>query len=184
MGGEPSKLRRTTWTFRQNVTRVVWGSAGRLAWVLLPPLRSALIRWFGGNVGPGCRFASSASVYIPWHARIGRNVQVGRKALIYSLGMIEIGDGAVLDEKVHLCAGTHDMNDPAFPLLRSPITIGAGTFLGYDAFVAPGVTIGANCRVLPRASVYRNIPDGTVLRGNPAKAVTDCQPGDPPEAAG
>lgn len=169
----PEPPRQTTWTLRQNISRVLWGSLGRLIWVFLPGLRSSLIRAFGGTVGPGCRFARTTLVYIPWHVHIGRDVRVGEKANIYSLGQITLGDGVVLDEKAHLCAGTHDMNDTEFPLLRSPITIGAGSFIGYDAFIAPGVTVGANCRVLPRASVYRDCPDDSVLRGNPAAPVPD-----------
>ncbi len=168
-----SVKRQTTWTLRQNITRVLWGSFGRLIWVFLPTLRSSLIRAFGGTVGKGCRFARSATIYIPWHVRIGKEVRVGEKVIIYSLGQITIGDGAALDQKVHLCAGTHDMNDPAFPLLREPITIGARSFIGYDAFIAPGVTLGADCRILPRASVYRDYPDHTVLSGNPAKPLIE-----------
>ena len=75
----------------------------------------------------------------------------------------------VLDFRAHLCAGTHDMSDPSFPLLRPPITIGDGCLIGADAYVGPNVSLGARCHVWPRASVYKNYPDQTNLRGNPAR---------------
>lgn len=172
---EPEVLppRRTTWTLRQNIVRLLWASIGRLAWTLVPPARPALLRTFGGRVGRGCRFARTASIYIPWNVQIGDRVVVGPRAMIYTLGKVTIGDDVVLDERVHLCAGTHDMADPRFPLITPPITIGPRTKLGFDAYVAPDVTLGADCRVWPRASVYRNFDDGARLRGNPAREIDD-----------
>lgn len=160
---------------------MVWSSLGRLLWLVLPPFRSSLLRLFGGAVGPGCRFARSVEIDIPWTLRIGRNVQVGEQAILYGLGTITIGDDAVLDRKAHLCAGTHDMNDPQFALLRPPVTIGRGCFIGYDAYIGPGVTIGDRCRILPRASVYRNWGADLVLRGNPAAPVPAEEPPPPAE---
>lgn len=174
-GQPPPPPRRTTWTLRQNLLRVVWSSAGRIAWILLPPFRPSLLRLFGGKVGPACRFARSVEIDIPWTLQIGRNVQVGERAILYGLGLITIGDDVVLDCKAHLCAGTHDMNDPQFALLRPPITIRSGCFIGYDAYIAPGVTLGDRCKVLARASVYRDWGDDTTLRGNPARPVEQEQ---------
>jgi putative colanic acid biosynthesis acetyltransferase WcaF len=103
---------------------------------------------------------------------VGSNVEVGRDVILYTLGVITIGDGVVIDDLAHLCAGTHDYTDSRFPLVKPPITIGAGTFIGIDAYIAPGVSLGAGCRVWPRASVYRSFGDGTRLQGNPARPVS------------
>ncbi|KAA0217485.1 MAG: hypothetical protein DYG94_00250 [Leptolyngbya sp. PLA3] len=168
-------LRKTPWTLKQNIARTVWMTAGRAAWFLLPRFRASLIRLFGGDVGKNCTFGGSVEVTIPWNVSIGDNVRVRHGAIIYSLGEITIGDNCVLDARSHLCAGTHDMSDPAFPLVKLPITIGADCMIGIDAYVAPGVEIGDNCRVWPRASVYKSFPAGTSLRGNPARPI---EPGD------
>ncbi|MCL4222609.1 MAG: hypothetical protein KJZ65_14715 [Phycisphaerales bacterium] len=169
-------LRKTPWTLKQNIARTVWMTLGRLAWFLLPKFRSSLIRLFGGDVGKNCTFGGSVEVTIPWNVTIGDNVRVRHGAIIYSLGEITIGDNCVLDARSHLCAGTHDMSDPSFPLVKLPITIGDNCIIGIDAYIAPGVDIGDHCRVWPRASVYKSFPPGTSLRGNPAK------PFDPAEA--
>ena len=161
--------RRSAWTLKQNIARVVWGTAVHVVWVLVPPLRPSLIRIFGGRVGRGCSFAGSVEICIPWNLNIGDNCEFGDKSILYSLGPITIGNDVVLDFRAHLCAGTHDMSDPSFPLLRPPITIGDGCLIGADAYVGPNVSLGAGCRVWPRASVYKNYPDRTNLQGNPAR---------------
>ena len=124
---------------------------------------------FGGRVGQGCTIARSVEITIPWHLTIGNNVQIGPRGILYGLGMITLGDNTILDAKVHLCAGTHDMTDSRFPLQKTPITLGKNCFVGIDAYIGPGVTLGDTCCVWPRASVYKSFPAGTVLAGNPAK---------------
>ncbi|MEZ6242476.1 MAG: DapH/DapD/GlmU-related protein [Phycisphaerales bacterium] len=163
--------RKTPWTLKENIARVMWMTFGKVGWTLLPPARSTLIRLFGGKVGRACRFASRVEVTIPWNVRIGARVQVREGAIIYSLGPITIGDDSVLDARAHLCAGTHDMTDPTFPLVKPPITLGERCFVGIDAYIAPEVELGDGCRVWPRASVYKSFPDGACLKGNPARPI-------------
>jgi putative colanic acid biosynthesis acetyltransferase WcaF len=163
--------RKTPWTLKENIARVMWMTFGAVAWKLLPPARSTLIRIFGGKVGRACRFGSRVEVTIPWNVTIGDNVRVREGAIIYSLGPITIGDHSVLDSRAHLCAGTHDMTDPTFPLVKPPITLGKRCFIGIDAYVAPDVELGDDCRVWPRTSVYKSAPEGTCLKGNPARPI-------------
>lgn len=158
------------WTAREKLVRLAWATLARPVWWLAPGLRPALIRLFGGQVGRNCAFAGSVEITIPWHVRCGDGVRVAERVILYGLGPITIGAGTVLDYKAHLCAGTHDMNDSRFPLLKTPITVGAGCLIGIDAYIGPGVELGDGCRVWPRASVYKSFPAGTNLRGNPAKS--------------
>lgn len=165
----PPPARRSVWTTREKLVRIVWATLGRLIWIPFPGLRPALIRLFGGRVGPGCSIARSVDILIPWHVRLGSNVSIGDRVILYGLGPIEIGDGTVIDYRAHLCAGTHDMTDSRFPLIKPPITVGRGCFIGLDAYVGPDVRLGDGCIVWPRASVFKSFAAGTELSGNPAK---------------
>jgi putative colanic acid biosynthesis acetyltransferase WcaF len=167
----PPPARKSAWSKSQRLVRAVWGIAGRPVWACVPGARPSLIRLFGGSVGSGCRFAGSVKIAVPWNLRIGSRVAVGEDAVLYSLGTITIGDDVVIDARAHVCAGTHDMTDSTFPLLRPPIEIGDGCFVGFDAFIGPDVTLGEGCRVWPRAAVYRSQPAGASLRGNPAAPI-------------
>jgi putative colanic acid biosynthesis acetyltransferase WcaF len=164
--------RRSVWTTRQKAVRALWGLAAPL-WALVPGARPALLRLFGGTVGPGCRLGRRVQIVVPWNVSLGANVEVGDDVILYSLGRIDVGDRCVLDVHAHLCAGTHDHTNPRFPLVTPPIDVGAGCFVGADAYVGPGVTLGENCVVLPRASVYKDFPAATTLRGNPARPVVE-----------
>jgi putative colanic acid biosynthesis acetyltransferase WcaF len=142
---------------------------GRLLWACLPAARPAVLRLFGARVGRGCRFAGSVEIVIPWNLDVGDGVDVGERVILYALGPIALGDGVVIDFAAHLCAGSHDIAHPAFPQTRPPIAVGAGTFIGVDAFIGPGVTLGRRCIVHPRASVHTSFGDGAELSGNPAR---------------
>ena len=170
---ESPPVRRSPWTTKQKIVRVLWSTAGRVIWTLVPPARASVLRMFGGRVGRGCRFRRRVEILIPWNITIGDGVAVGDRVTLYALGPITIGDRVVLDDRAHLCAGTHDFTHPSFPQTRPPIAIGDDTLIGFDAYIGPGATIGAGCVVDPRASVYRTIEDGARVRGNPAKRVED-----------
>ncbi len=169
---EVLRRRRSVWTTRQKVVRALWGLVAPL-WALAPGARPALLRLFGGAVGPGCRLGRRVQIVIPWNVALGAGVEVGDDVILYSLGRIAVGDRCVLDVHAHLCAGTHDHTSPLFPLITPPIEVGAGSFIGADAYVGPGVTLGESCVVLPRASVYKDFPAATTLRGNPARPVVE-----------
>ncbi|MAA52835.1 MAG: colanic acid biosynthesis acetyltransferase WcaF [Phycisphaerae bacterium] len=164
--------RRSAWTTRQKIVRVVWATIGRICWQVAP-LRAPVLRLFGGTVGRDCRLARSIDILIPWNISLGDRVHIGEHVILYALGPISIGSGTVVDVRAHLCAGSHDMHDTRFPLTRPPITIGEDCFIGVDAYIAPEVELGDRCRVRHRASVYRSFPPETVLEGNPARSCGD-----------
>jgi len=180
----PPPARRSVWTTRQKVVRVLWGTIGRAAWLLLPGLRPGLLRLFGARIGRRCRFAGAVEIAIPWNLHFGDDVVVAPGVILYGLGPITVGSGTVLDYRAHLCAGTHDMRDSRFPLLRPPVTVGARCLVGVDAFVGPGVELGDDVRVHPRASVYRSFAGPGELAGTPAARVTGDDAAVPGEMAG
>ena len=50
-------------------------------------------------------------------------------------------------------------------------TIGPRTFVGAGSIVLPGVTIGADCVIGAGSVVSRDIPDGSLAVGSPARVV-------------
>lgn len=53
--------------------------------------------------------------------------------------------------------------------------IGDNTFIGMDASIMPGVSIGKNCIIGTNSVVTRDIPDNMVAAGNPAKVVCSLE---------
>lgn len=52
-----------------------------------------------------------------------------------------------------------------------PVSIGDNTFIGFGSHINPGVSIGKNCVVGARSVVTKNIPDNSVVAGNPARVI-------------
>ena len=126
----------------------------------------------GRPVGEGfCLFPT-------FHTDYGRNIQVGRNVFLNSgcrfqdQGGITIGDGAQIGHNVVLATLNHDP-DPAnrSQVIPGPIVIGRNVWIGSNATVLPGVTIGDNAIVAAGAVVSRDVPANTVVGGVPARVL-------------
>jgi serine acetyltransferase len=51
------------------------------------------------------------------------------------------------------------------------VRIGDRTYVGAGAMILPGVTIGADCVIGAGSIVTRDVPEGMVATGNPARVV-------------
>lgn len=154
----------------------------RVAWALLAPAfrlsppfcagwRNFLLRLFGASIGRGVRIHPSVRIMFPWNLRISDHVVIGRDANLYALASIAIRPHVLVSQGAHLCAGSHDYRRPNFPIAHAPIVIESGTWIAAEAFVGPGVTIGAGGVVGARAVVVNDVPAGSLVAGNPARVV-------------
>ena len=154
----------------------------RLLWGLAVPLfsfsprvcfswRASLLRIFGAQIGKNVHIYNSATIYMPWNLEIGDYSSIGEYAFIYNLGKITIGAKTTISQRVHLCAGAHDYNDPILPLLKPPINVEDHAWVCADAFVGPGITVGEGAVVGARACVFKNVAPWTVVGGNPARFI-------------
>jgi putative colanic acid biosynthesis acetyltransferase WcaF len=138
--------------------------------------RRGVLRLFGAEIGRDVRIHPSARIAVPWNLRIGDEATIGDQAILYALGLITIGSRATISQNAHLCAGTHDYRRSDMPLLKTPITIAEGAWVCADAFVGPGVSVGAFSIVGARAVVLKSIPDGVIVGGNPARILRNRPP--------
>lgn len=158
------------WTLRENLWRVLWAAAWPLFRFSPRPCwgwRRGILRLFGAQVGAGAHIYPNVAVTMPWHLRIGEEAAVGAHAVLYALGRITIRPRATVSQYAHLCAGSHDWRDPARPLTRPAIVIGADAWVCADAFVGPGVTIGDGAILGARAVAMRDLAPSHIGQGNP-----------------
>ena len=138
-----------------------WPSALRVWW----------LRIFGARIGRGVVIRGNVNITFPWRLTIGDHVWIGEEVLILSLAPVTIESNVSISQRTFLCTGSHDFSTPAFSLRVKPITVRAGCWVAAQAFVAPGVEIGAESMVAAGSVVLENVPPRCIVRGNPAAVV-------------
>ncbi|MBN1871716.1 MAG: WcaF family extracellular polysaccharide biosynthesis acetyltransferase [Candidatus Omnitrophica bacterium] len=133
--------------------------------------RSFLLLIFGAKIGKGCHVYPCAKIWAPWNLELGDYVCVGRGTLCYSMAKITLGDKVVISQGAHLCTGSHDYENPRFPLYARPIKVGASSWIAAEAFVSPGVAIGEGAVIGARSVVTKDMPAWTVCAGNPCRPI-------------
>jgi putative colanic acid biosynthesis acetyltransferase WcaF len=156
--------------------RVLWGF-GKFLFRLTPRpcfgLRRSILRSFGAKVGENVNIYPSATIYHPWNLEIGDGSAIGEWALVYNLGKVSIGSRTTISQRVHLCAGTHDYNDVAMPLVKLPIEIGDEVWICADAFLCPNVKVGNRAVIGAASVVVKNVAEKEIVGGNPAKYIKE-----------
>lgn len=152
--------------------RVVWMAA----WLVLarftpPPLhawRRLVLRMFGARIGKGVRVHASVSIWHPRNLELGELVLIGPGVRIYNQGHITIGARSVVSQRAHICASTHDVNDPHFQLQLRPVRIGEQCWVAAEAFVGPGVTMQDRSVLAARGALFGDAAADGIYSGNPA----------------
>lgn len=104
----------------------------------------------------------------------GDRVRVGRFCHIACVGSIEVGDDAMISDKVLICDAYHGYEDVTLrtqeqPMSRPrPVVIGAGACIAIGAMILPGVHIGEGAYVADWAVVSKSVPPHAIVGGNPA----------------
>ena len=106
------------------------------------------------------------------HIRIGQNVFINFDCTFLALGGITIEDDVLIGPKVSLITENHPLNpEERKGLTGKPIVIKKNAWIGANATILPGVTIGENAVVAAGAVVSKDVPDNTIVGGIPAKFI-------------
>jgi acetyltransferase-like isoleucine patch superfamily enzyme len=109
---------------------------------------------------------------------IGDRCRIGRANHIVGHLGIEIEDDVYTGPNVYITDQNHAWTDPQVPIGRQaaperPVRIGAGSWLGTGVVVLPGVAVGRHVAVGAGSIVARDLPDGCVAVGAPARPVAE-----------
>ena len=106
------------------------------------------------------------------HTKIRKNVFINFDCTFLDLGGITIEEGVRIAPKVSLLSEGH----PISPETRHSLTVGhihikKNAWIGANATILQGVTIGENAVVAAGAVVSKDVPDNTIVGGIPAKII-------------
>src|SRR5262245_2665573 len=119
---------RASFPLSHRLARAAWGVVQATLFRLSPrPFhrwRALLLRCFGARIGAGCHIYPGARIWAPWHLECGDVVGIADEAVIYNPAQVTIGSHATVSQQAYLCGASHDLADPAFPMIWEPISIG------------------------------------------------------------
>lgn len=92
------------------------------------------------------------------------------------IGPVCIGNHVNLAQGITVTALNHNFEDSSKRIdeqgvSTKPVVIGDDVWIGTNAVILPGVTIGSHCVVAAGAVVTKDIPDHTLVGGVPAKVI-------------
>lgn len=142
-------------------------------------IRQIMGRLTGREVGEGF------TLFPPFYTDFGKNIAIGRNVFINSgchfqdQGGIAIGDGALIGHNVVLATVNHALEPEKRRRNRyAPIRIGENVWIGSNATILPGVTLGDWAVVAAGAVVTKDVPPMTVVGGVPARVLRTIPEGE------
>ncbi len=164
-------------SFRNRLLRLGWGIVYACLFRPSPrpfhAWRRFLLRNFGAKLGKGCHIYPSVRIWAPWNLVCGDVVAVADEAIIYNPSPITLGSHATISQQAYLCGATHDYEVPEFPLISSPISVGAYAWVCARATVQPGVTVAEGAVLALGSIATRNLEPWSVYAGIPARKIKD-----------
>lgn len=133
-------------------------------------LRELMGRLFGHPVDPTFR------LFPPFHTDFGRNIRIGRNVFInggchfQDHGGVTLGDGTLVGHNVVFATLNHELSPARRHLTRpAPIRLGRNVWVGSNATILQGVTIGDNAVIGAGAVVTKDVAADTIVGGVPAR---------------
>ena len=158
MGGEARKI-----TFRLNS-----------AYHTPEEIRDILSELFGKAV------PSTLRVFPPFYTDFGKNIEVGEDVFINACchfqdhGGVTLGDGCLIGHNVVFATLNHGTApEHRASTVPAPIVLGRKVWIGSNATILQGVTIGDNAVVGAGAVVTKDVPANTIVGGVPAKVIRE-----------
>jgi len=135
-------------------------------------IRELLSRLFNKPVDPSFR------VFPPFYTDFGKNITVGKNVFINACchfqdhGGVTIGDGCQIGHNVVFATLNHGLapeeRQTTYP---APIILGRNVWVGSNATILQGVTIGDNAVIGAGAVVTKDVEANTIVGGVPARFI-------------
>lgn len=117
---------------------------------------------YGGDAGVGLK--------------VGNNSSIGPYSYIGCSGLIEIGDNVMMSPRVSIYSENHNFDSLENPMIeqgvtRSYVKIEDDCWIASNAVILSGVTIGKGSIVAAGSVVTKDVPEYSIVGGNPAKII-------------
>jgi acetyltransferase-like isoleucine patch superfamily enzyme len=147
---------------------------------LFPPLRAAWLRLLGARIGR--RTILHDVRFFNLYRRGLAGLTIGDDCFLGDECLLDLAEGIVLENQVtlaervlvltHMNVGYADHPlQPRFPPQAAPVRLGRGVFVGANATLLAGVTVGPESFVAAGSVVTHDVAPKTVVGGVPARVL-------------
>ncbi|MDX2226746.1 MAG: acyltransferase [Verrucomicrobiae bacterium] len=193
----PNRMVEHDWWTHPIPANVTWGENFYIE-------TAQIFRMFKGKRDPAVRLGAGVSCYGGCSFAVGANgyVEVGdhtllNGALLMAEESIRIGKYCLISWGVGIADSDFHPIDPALrradalalnpwsthkerpPIGTRPVIIGDTVWIGMNAVILKGVTIGDNSIIAAGAMVTKDVPANVVVAGNPAQVVKKLESAEP-----
>lgn len=120
----------------------------------------------------------NAKIISPENLHCGEHVWIGEGAMLDASGGLTIGEHTSIGLNVMIWSHSSRLanlalaNDQCGPFIdRLPTKIGKGCFIAGPSVILAGVTIGDFVTIAPMSVVTKDVPEWSVVMGNPARVI-------------
>ncbi len=136
-------------------------------------IRRFFYRLFGMRIGSGSTIHTNARFYNVANIKIGKDTIIGEGAVLDGRDKLIIGNHVAFASEVMVYNAEHDINDASFKAITAPVVIEDYVFIGPRAIILPGVTIKKGAIVAAGAVVNKDVKEGILVGGVPAREIRD-----------
>ena len=138
-------------------------------------LKQFLLKFIAAECGEdivvkhGCYFGTGNGLKVGDRSQLGQNAKIDPA--------VTIGKDVLMGPDVIILTTRHAFEDPDTPINQqgvlpiAPVTIGDDVWIGARVVILPGVKIGRGAIIGAGSIVTKNVPQNTIVGGNPAKAI-------------
>jgi acetyltransferase-like isoleucine patch superfamily enzyme len=123
-------------------------------------------------------FGAGSSIYdsslVIGHPKVGMHCWIGPGTILDGSGGLSLGDFCTVSAGAHIYS--HDnikrtLSSGQEPIERQPVTIGNNVYIAPNAVITKGVTIGNRCVIAAFTLVNRDVPDNSIVAGQPGRII-------------
>ncbi|MGY3716201.1 sugar O-acetyltransferase [Sutcliffiella cohnii] len=140
--------------------------------------RTQILKELLGSTGENVYMEPNIRFDYGYNTHVGENFFANFDCTILDVCEVRFGDNCMLAPGVQIYTATH----PLHPVERNtgkeyakPIKFGNNVWIGGNAVINPGITVGENVVIASGAVVTKDIRDNVVVGGNPARIIKQIE---------